>query len=479
MSSPTLTPPTSELTPAAILERQQAHFLAHRPLSYAARRELLERLLRMVEANRVSLQKAIQADFHRASVEVDLTEHAVVMMEIRHALRHLKGWMKPKRVATPLSMVGTKGEVRCEPKGPTLIIAPWNFPVQLSLLPLLSALAAGNPAVIKPSEMTPNSARWLRENLSATFRVEEVAVVEGGIEMSTELLRLKWSHIFFTGSPQVGKVVMRAAAEHLTPVTLELGGKSPTIVDHTADIARAAEVIVWGKSVNAGQICIAPDYVLVDARVHDELVREMGAALDRFHGSTPAAKQASPDFPRIVNQRHTERLQGLLADAQSHGARAVTGGVVDLPERYLHTTVLTGVSPEARVSREEIFGPILPIFPFQQLDEAIDFIAARENPLCLYLFSRNPSTVEEILARTISGGTVVNDVLLHYMNANLPFGGAGWSGIGRGHGEAGFRAFSNERSVLHRTWDGPVRRWLHPPYGEKVQWMANLMGRWL
>lgn len=482
-SSPALQspPPASTAAPdlAALIERQRAHFAKHRPLPCSARRELLERLLRMMEAGRLSLRAAIQADFHRADVEIDMTEYAVCTMEIRHALRHLRGWMKPRRVSTPLSMLGTRGEVRCEPRGVNLIIAPWNYPVQLAILPLLSALAAGNTAILKPSELTPHSARWLRENIASAFQPEEVAVVEGGIEVSTELLKHQWAHIFFTGSPQVGKVVMRAAAEHLTPVTLELGGKSPTIVDATADIPRAAEVIAWGKCMNAGQICIAPDYVLVDERVHDELVREMGQALDRFHGTTPAAKEASPDFPRIVNHRHTERLQGLLDDARAQGAIAATGGFSNASERFIAPTVLTGVPPTARVAKEEIFGPLLPVFPFGQLDEAIAFIQARENPLCLYLFSRNPSNVEEIIARTSSGGAVVNDVLMHYMNANLPFGGAGWSGLGRCHGEAGFRTFSNERSVLHRQWDGPVRFWLHPPYGEKVQRLVDLMARWL
>lgn len=470
-------PATADI--AALIERQRAHFAAHRPLPYAARRDLLERLLKMMEAGRVSLRAAIRADFHRADVEVDLTEYAVSIMEIRHALRHLRSWMKPRRVSTPLGMLGTSGEIRSEPRGVNLIVAPWNYPVQLAILPLISALAAGNTAIIKPSEITPNSARWLRDNLSAAFRPEEVAVVEGGIEVSTELLRHQWAHIFFTGSPQVGKVVMRAAAEHLTPVTLELGGKSPTIVDATADIPRAAEVVAWGKCVNAGQICIAPDYVLVDRRVHDEFVREVGLALDRFHGTTPEAKRASPDLPRIVNHRHTDRLLGLLDDARTRGATAATGGFSEASERFIAPTVLTGVPPEARVAQEEIFGPLLPVFPFDELDEAIRFIQARENPLCLYLFSRNPSNVEEVLARTSSGGTVINDVLLHYMNANLPFGGAGWSGLGRGHGEAGFRTFSNERSVLYRNWDGPVRKWLHPPYGDKVKRLVEVMARWL
>ncbi len=464
---------------AAIVARQRAHFHARGILPLAARRERLQRMHDLMEKERGAIRVAIQADYHRPDLEIDLAELGVTVFELRHAIRHLKSWAKPRRVGTPLSLFGTSSEVRCEPRGVCLIIAPWNYPIQLTLLPLISALAAGNCAVIKPSELTPNSSAWLRSFLGHLFSEEEVAVVEGDVDTSTRLLRERFDHIFFTGSPAVGRVVMRAAAEHLTPVTLELGGKSPVIVDETADIGAAAEFIIWGKCLNAGQTCIAPDYVLVAESRRDALLDAMKETLARFFGVTAEEQRRTPDYPRLVNARHFSRVQALLEDARTRGARVVTGGASDEAERFLSLAILTDIPDAAAVMHEEIFGPVLPVIPFRKLADALDFMRVRENPLSQYIFSRSRENVERILSGSIAGGTVVNDTLMHYMNPNLPFGGAGWSGLGRAHGEAGFHTFSNERSVMRRWFEPPIRRWMSPPYGERYKQLVDFMLKYL
>ncbi len=475
-------PPAASLsTPdvAALVARQRAHFERERARPVAARRERLQHLLEALLAERDSMRAAMQKDFHRAAQEIHLTEHAVVVIELRDSIRNLSRWSRPRRVPTPLPLFGTRSEIRCEPKGVALIIAPWNYPVQLALIPLISAVAAGNCVVLKPSECTPNTARWLHDFLGRIFPPEEVVVVEGDAAVSTELLRQKFDHIFFTGSPAVGKIVAHAAAEQLTPVTLELGGKSPNIIHESADLPRAARVTAWGKWVNSGQTCIAPDYVLVQRSVHDQFVTSLKQTLLEFFGPTGPGQTRSPDLAQIVSERHFDRVLHLVEDATKRGARIACGGEAIRAERFLAPTVLIDVPLDAKVLHEEIFGPVLPIVPYDSLDEALAFIRARENPLVLYAFCRDNAALERIISGTSAGGMSVNDTLMQYMNPYLPFGGAGYSGIGRAHGEAGFRTFSNELSILHRKFDGPIRHWMFPPLTAKAQRLIDWIVKWL
>ena len=462
-----------------LLQRQRAHHPSIRATTASQRIAKLRRFHDALLARRGEVIAAVRADFQRPAPEVDLSESAIVLLELRHAMRHLRGWMRPRRVATPLNIMGTIGVVRPEPRGVSLILAPWNYPVQLSFLPLISAIAAGNCVILKPSEFTPHSAAWMRQFLAELFPPDEIAVVEGEVAVSTALLQLPFDHIFFTGSPAVGKIVMRAAAEHLASVTLELGGKSPTVIDETADLGEAAAKIAWGKFTNAGQTCIAPDYVLVDERVRESFTAALRQRIGVSFGEQPADQAASPDFGRIVSSRHHQRLCSMLDDAVGAGATLLAGGVSEAATKYLAPTLVGNIGDDAALLHEEIFGPVLPIISYGTLNEALAFINAREKPLALYVFSKSASNIETIVSGTSAGGTCVNETLLQYFNANLPFGGAGHSGIGRAHGRAGFLSFSNERSILRRTFPNPLFGFLRPPFGRQMQWLVNLLARWL
>ncbi len=435
----------------------------------------LKRLHAALFARRQAIRDALYADFRKAPEEVDLTEIATVSFEIGHTVKHLKRWMKPRKVRTPLTLLGTSSEIRYEPKGLGLIISPWNYPVDLTLGPLVGAIAAGCTAVVKPSEYTPHTARLLKEMLAELFDEGEVAVFEGDYTVAQALLKLPFDHIFFTGSPAVGKIVMRAAAEHLASVTLELGGKSPTLVDETADVEDAAAKIAFGKFTNKGQTCIAPDYVYVHERLHDDFVAALRRHIHAFYGEHAEARASTADYARIVNDRHHRRVRGLYEDALAAGATAAAGGTADPADRFIDPTLLTGVPLEARIMQEEIFGPVLPILPFQTLDEALATINGKPKPLALYIFSNDEDNIERILRQTSAGGTCVNDTLLHFLHPELPFGGVGTSGLGRGHGYATFQAFSNERPVLRQKLkNGPFKKF-YPPYTDATRKLIDLL----
>jgi aldehyde dehydrogenase (NAD+) len=482
MPAPAVPPPAasaaSENLPA-LLHRQQARSATLRRESVAERAARLQRLHEWITRNRSAIQQALHQDFGKPALETDVTEIYATQAEIRHALKHLKQWLAPRRVGTPLALLGTSSWVQYEPKGVALIIAPWNYPFYLAVGPLASALAAGNCCVLKPSEMTPAVAALLGRMVQELFDPAEVAVVPGDKEVATELLRLPFDHIFFTGSPQVGKVVMRAAAEHLTSVTLELGGKSPAVVDATADLRDAAEKLVWGKCVNAGQTCVAPDYLLVHESVREPLLAEIRTVLSRFYDAEGAGVAASESFARIVNGQHFQRLAGLLEDAQQRGATVALGGGVDQSQCFIEPTVLLDVPLDARLMQEEIFGPLLPVVTFGTLTEAADFINARPRPLALYLFARSPQAQRELLARVPAGGACLNDTLIHLGHPELPFGGAGNSGIGRAHGHYGFVAFSNEKAVLRQRTGRTGIKFFYPPYTPKVQRMVDMLLKYL
>lgn len=462
---------TGEADPAEIrrvFDAQLDTALAWRESTAAERIARLKKLREAMMARREDFYAAFMQDYRKPSAEVEGTEFMPVLDEIRHAIGSLKKWMKPTKVWPTIASAMTSSWIEYQPRGRSLIIAPWNFPLNLCFGPMVSALAAGNTVILKPSEMTPAVSAIMAEIIAQTFPRNEVALFEGSLPTSQALLDLPFDHIFFTGSPAVGKVVMTAAAKHLTSVTLELGGKSPVIVDESANLRLTAEALMWGKFTNCGQICVAPDHVYVHASVKDKLVAQCKAVLAERYGVTPQEQRNSPHLARVINQRHTQRIAGLLQDAQSRGARVLAGGEVDVSACYIAPTLIEQVPQEAQIMSEEIFGPVLPIITYENVDEVIREINAQPKPLALYVFSTNKARTRRLLARTSSGGVAINHCVLHYAQGNLPFGGVNNSGIGNAHGHFGFKAFSHERAVLK---SGPilVAKLFFPPYTDFKQ----------
>lgn len=461
-----------------VFRAQQAHRLAMAATSARERRERILRIASWVKRHKKEIRQAQYDDFQKPATEVDLTEIFPVLLEANHAAKDVKKWMKPRRVRRALALATASGKIYYEPRGTSLIISPWNYPLNLTLCPLISALAAGCTVILKPSEMTPNTSRLLAGMIEELFPEEEVALFEGAADVAMALQKKPFDHVFFTGSPAIGKLVMKAAAEHLTSVTLELGGKSPAIVDRSAHLTDAAKKIVWGKFVNQGQTCIAPDYVLVHSSVRDRLVHEMSDQISSYYGKTSDKRQSSPDLARIVNSRHFERLQKLLDQSVAAGGRVVYGGTCDPDDRWIEPTLLADVPVDAPAMQEEIFGPILPILEFDNLDEALSLVRSKEKPLALYLFSTSGHVTDRVLHETSAGGSCVNDVALHFLHPNLPFGGVNHSGHGASHGIFGFKAFSHERAVLrhHRL---SALKMMAPPYGALQKLLTKLTVRFL
>ncbi|MDH3236131.1 MAG: aldehyde dehydrogenase family protein [Alphaproteobacteria bacterium] len=446
--------PLANPAPGATVERLRATFAAGRTRPAGWRRDQLSALEAMLDAHERDFSDALKADLGKSATEAYLTEIEFLRGETRHARRHLGRWMRPRRVSTPLFAQPGRSRLVAEPLGVALIMAPWNYPLMLALSPLIGAIAAGNCAVVKPSEIAPNTSAAIAKHLPDFLDADAFAVIEGDATTATALLGERWDKVFYTGNATVGRIVMAAAAKHLTPVTLELGGKSPCIVLDDAKLDVAARRIVWGKFLNAGQTCVAPDYVLVDRGQEAALLEALKRTVADFYGPDPAA---SEDFARIVNERHVARLEPLLDDGE-----AVTGGQSDAVSRYIAPTVLTNVAPDSGVMRDEIFGPILPVLPVDGLDEAIAFVNARPKPLALYLFSESRDAAARVIAETSAGGMAVNDTVLHLAVPSLPFGGVGESGTGAYHGEFSFRAFSHEKAVLmRRSWPDVMFR--YPP----------------
>ena len=437
-----------------LIARQRTYFQSGATLPQEFRRAQLIRLLNLLEAHEGDLLAALHRDLHKSPQEAFATEMGVVLSEIRYALRHLTAWMKPARRRPPLLAWPAWGSIRPEPYGLALIIGPWNYPLQLLLAPLVGSIAAGNCAILKPSEFAPHTAAVLGTIIGTAFPEEFVAVVQGEQATAEALLQQRFDKIFFTGSTTTGRAVMAAAARHLTPVTLELGGKCPCLVAADAPLAIAARRIVWGKFMNAGQTCVAPDHVLVDQRVARAFLAAAKQALRDFYGADP---QHSPDYGRIINRRHFDRLTGYLGDGE-----VASGGRQDASDCYLEPTILTGVPWAAPVMQEEIFGPILPVFEFSELDDVLAKLRERPTPLALYLFSSDRAVQERVLVGSRSGGVCINDTVMHILGKNLPFGGLGESGVGSYHGRASFDCFTHHRSVLRRSLvpDPPFR---YPP----------------
>ena len=429
-----------------------------RPVAW--RKKQLQQLKKLLKENEDALCEALNKDLGKSPFESWSSELNFVKNEINHTLAHLGEWMRAEQVPTPAAFHPASSEVRREPLGVVLVIAPWNYPIQLALGPMAPALAAGNCVLLKPSEISPSCSAVLAELIPKYLASSAVQVSEGGVPETSALLEQRFDHIFFTGSGPIGKIVMTAAAKHLTPVTLELGGKSPCIVDRKVSLEVSARRILWGKFFNTGQTCIAPDYVLVHRDKHDALLEAFQRAIQRFFQGKP---QESKDYGRIVSERHFDRLVSLL-----EGQTIVSGGGSDRAERYIEPTILRDVDPESPVMQEEIFGPILPVLPYDSLDEAIAFVNGRDKPLALYLFSRDSRTREAVLQRTSSGGVCINQTLLHLAVPDLPFGGVGPSGMGAYHGRAGFETFSHRKSIMARST--AIDPWLlYPPFTDSKQ----------
>ena len=435
----------------------------------AERRAALDRVADVVRRNEAAIVAALKADLGRPEAETILTDYLPVLQEIAHARRHLRRWMRPRRVWPTLTTFGASGRIEPQPRGTCLIIAPWNFPFQLALGPLVSCLAAGNAAILKPSEMTPATSALVARIVAETFPPHLVAVIEGDKTAAEALLALPFDHIFFTGSPAVGRLVMAAAAKTLASVTLELGGKSPVIIGPDADVKQAADWITFGKFVNAGQTCIAPDHLYVHASVKDAFVEALRQRIVQAYGSG----EASPHLTRIVSPSHAARLSALIADAVTKGALLPLASGQDGQSFGPH--LVEGTNPDMRLLKEEIFGPILPILPYTEIDTVIAAINAADKPLALYIFDHDRSRVEEITRRTSSGTVGINLTLLHYTHLNLPFGGVNTSGIGAAHGQAGFRAFSHERAVLRNRF--LLLPLIFPPYTPRVMRLVGLIKR--
>ncbi|HDR0566743.1 TPA: aldehyde dehydrogenase [Staphylococcus aureus] len=442
----------------------KAFFNTQQTKDISFRKEQLKKLSQAIKSYESDILEALYTDLGKNKVEAYATEIGITLKSIKNARKELKNWTKTKNVDTPLYLFPTKSYIKKEPYGTVLIIAPFNYPFQLVFEPLIGAIAAGNTAIIKPSELTPNVARVIKRLINETFDANYIEVIEGGIEETQTLIHLPFDYVFFTGSENVGKIVYQAASENLVPVTLEMGGKSPVIVDETANIKVASERICFGKFTNAGQTCVAPDYILVHESVKDDLITALSKTLREFYGQNI---QQSPDYGRIVNLKHYHRLTSLLNSAQMN---IVFGGHSDEDERYIEPTLLDHVTSDSAIMQEEIFGPILPILTYQSLDEAIAFIHQRPKPLSLYLFSEDENATQRVINELSFGGGAINDTLMHLANPKLPFGGVGASGMGRYHGKYSFDTFTHEKSYIFKSTR--LESGVHlPPYKGKFKYI--------
>jgi aldehyde dehydrogenase (NAD+) len=448
--------PSTTLIPDA-LHRLRATFATGKTRPIEWRLQQLRELARMMRDHEQDFGDALRADLGKCHFEAVLTEMSFVESEANYAYRHLKRWLKPKRVATPLMAMPGRSYIQPEPKGLVLIIAPWNYPLSMVCAPLVGAIAAGNCAVMKPSEITSHTSAAIARILPRYLDGDAFAVIEGGIAETTELLEHPYDHILYTGNERVARIVMAAAARHLSPVTLELGGKSPCIIDKSADLEVAASRIAWGKFINAGQTCVAPDHVLVHRDVAAKFADTLAAKIRQFYGDDPSQ---SPDFCRIASERHTARFAKLLEGQNVH-----TGGQVDVAKRYVAPTIVLDPDPESELMREEIFGPVLPVITVDEMHHALKFVADRPKPLALYLFSRSKALEEAVLSRLSAGSVCINDAVIFMVSPELPFGGIGASGMGRYTGWYGFETFSHMKPVMKRSFrfDVPLR---YPPYDD-------------
>ena len=441
--------------------RNEIH--GHGHIEVKLRRARLEKLKLTITKLIPEISEALRLDLGKSSFESYTTEIGFILEEISFTLKHLEDWTKVKKVKTPITMFPGKSAIHPEPYGVVMIISPWNYPFQLCLSPFVGAIAAGNRVVIKPSEIAPNTSSIIQRIMTEVFIETEVVVVEGGLEETQALLKQKFDYIFFTGSTAVGKVMMKAAAEHLTPVTLELGGKSPCLIEESANLDVAAKRIAWGKFLNAGQTCVAPDYIMIPAKLQETFIEKIKSHIETFYGTDV---KASADYPRIVNNKHFDRLQNLIDPK-----KIAFGGHSSKEENFIAPTILKDVSFSDKIMEDEIFGPLLPIIPYEKLDDAIKHILDYPKPLAFYVFSEDQAKQDSIISRIPFGGGCINDTVIHLANPNLPFGGVGTSGIGSYHGQKSFDTFTHYKSLYQQgtVVDIPLR---YPPYNEKkLNWV--------
>ena len=448
-----------------IVKKQRQFFNSGKTQDIDFRKEQLQKLKTEIINYKNTILKALKADLNKPEFEGYL--EIITIREIDYALKQIKSWVKPKKVRAPLDQFPASALIYAEPLGVVLIIGAWNYPFNLTICPLIGSIAAGNCAVVKPSEIAPHTSAVIAELIDKTFDASYITVVEGGAETNQQLLAEKFDHIFFTGSTRIGKIIMEAAAKNLTPVTLELGGKSPCIVDKEINLIEAAKRITWGKFLNAGQTCVAPDYLLVNQKIKPDLVAAIKNCIQQFYGEQPAN---SPDYARIVSEKQFNRLVQLLLDG-----KIIVGGETNADDRYIAPTVMENVSLESPLMQEEIFGPILPLLEYEEITEAIALINSRPKPLALYLFTNNKTKQEQILQATSSGGVCINDTIVQLGVSELPFGGVGNSGIGSYHGKASFDTFSHYKSVLKKSFRFEFN-WRYAPYQGKLKQLKWLLG---
>ena len=448
-----------------ILNVQKIFFRTGVALDVKFRHNALTRLFDKIQEMRSEIHAALHSDLRKSEFEAIETETSGVLEEIIYTRKRMKKWAKPKRVGVHLNNMPAKGGVYPEPYGAVLIFSAWNYPFQLSISPLIAAISAGNCVVLKPSAQAPATAEVIKKLLDACFEPGHVTTILDGHGRAEILLQNKFDYIFYTGGPEIGRKVMRAASENLTPVTLELGGKSPCIVGKDADLNVTAKRIVWGKFLNAGQTCLAPDYLLVHEEIKEQLLEKMREVIKQFYGENP---QQSPDYPRIINERHFERLTKFLDNQE-----IFCGGKTEREDLYIEPTILAETDPESEIMRQEIFGPIMPVITWTKFDEVIDFINARPKPLGLYYFSKGKRNLDSLIRQTSAGGISVNDTITHFINSSMPFGGVGESGMGAYHGKYGFDTFSHFKPVMVKPTfiDVPMR---YPPFGKKLKWLRKL-----
>ncbi|CAM1351423.1 aldehyde dehydrogenase [Tenacibaculum insulae] len=449
-----------------LIQSQKNFFATQQTKNVSFRKETLKKLQKELLKRENDIIKALYDDFKKSEYEAVMTEISIVLTELKMTLKNLNSWSKPERVLPSLLNFPSSAKIYKEPYGTTLIIAPWNYPYQLAFAPLLGAVAAGNTVILKPSELTPNTSKITKEIIETVFNKNHVAVIEGGVSVSQELLAQRWDYIFFTGSVPVGKIVAKAAAEHLTPVTLELGGKSPCIIDETANLKLAAKRLVWGKFINGGQTCIAPDYLLIHTSVKEQFVTYFKDEITNAYGKNP---KTSEDYPRIVNTKNFDRLALMLENEN-----CVIGGQTDRNDNYISPTLIDEPNLDSEVMKGEIFGPIFPMISYQTETDFDNIIQKYDKPLALYVFTNRNDFAKKMIAKYSFGGGTINDTTVHFANHRLPFGGVGESGIGSYHGKQTFDVFSHKKGVVTRgNWlDVPTR---YAPYKGKLKQLKTLM----
>lgn len=460
-----------------IYDQQKAHFQnAVKGASIWERKQKLKSIKKWIKENQDFVIAELQKDFKKTREEIMISEIKPVIGEIRDAIHNVRYWSRDIHKSAPLALLGTKARVIKEPKGVTLIIAPWNFPFNLAIGPLVSAIAAGCTAVVKPSEHTPFAEGVIKKLITDLFDPKEIACVTGGVPETTSLLDLKWDHIFFTGSPMVGSIVMKAASKHLTSVTLELGGLNPVIIDKKANLKDAAKKLMWGKYLNCGQSCVSPNYVLVHQSIVGPLKEALIKAYEKKFGTS---EYPTDDFARVVNGNHFHRVKSLIDSSISEGAKVIKGAKFKEEDNYVAPTILEGITTQSAIFKEEIFGPVLPLMTYDSIAEAIQIINQNEKPLALYIFTKSNKFARNIIEQTSAGTSVINDTTLQFIHPSLPFGGVNHSGLGKAHGEYGYKEFTNERAILKQMRGFTTAQLIYPPFNGFKRFVVKLVTWWL